>query len=294
MNSGDPAVLSRKVAVVMGVANPRSIGWAAVQALTQSHEVIVTYQNERVARALRDLTADNPRILGCFPCDVEQDDSIPRLFQEYIPEVLQSATPVCRHPQSLGDEEDYKIDAIVHSIAYANFEKTTLGNASWEAYQQAQHISAYSFLETARYALPLLPKRDPDIPASWSLSSSITALTYLGAVRAVPNYHIMGPVKASLEALVRGLAAEYGPTGVRVNAVSAGPLRTHAAKGIPGFTLMHQQAASQSPLQRAVTKEEVADTIAFLANKGTGITGQTIFVDGGFSSVVPLPAGHVT
>jgi len=252
---------SRKVALIMGVANKRSIAWACVQSfLKADFDCVLTYQSDRFASAIGKLTEHNPRLLSSLACNVETE--IPQLFQNQLPEIL----------------KDRKIDAIVHSIAYANFEKTTLGQASWNAYQQAQHISAYSFLETAQHA------SNTEILSS---EASLTALSYLGAVRAIPYYHIMGPAKAALESLVRGLSIEYGPP-LRVNAVSAGPLNTLAARGIPHFSRLQQHTANHSPLGRSVTAQEVADTVYFLATTGTGITGQTIYVDGGYNTIVPI------
>lgn len=257
---------TRKLAVVMGVANQRSIASAAVTSLTENgFDCILTTQSDRFRTFTDSLMADNKSILSTISCNVEKE-GLPKLFSEKIPEEL--------HRHGI---DKRTIDTVVHSIAFADFENTTLGNASLEAFLRAQHISAYSFLEMARCSQPLLTPGN----------SSLTTLSYLGAVRAVPNYHIMGPAKASLEALVRGLAVEYGPLGVRVNAVSAGPIKTLAARGIPDFNTMSQQAAQGSPLQRSVTTREVADTVSFLATSGTGITGQTIYVDGGFSAVVP-------
>ena len=142
----------------------------------------------------------------------------------------------------------------------------------------AQQISAFSLLETAKFGQSVLN----------STNSSITALTYLGSSRALPNYYLMGPAKASLEACVRGLAAELGSQSIRVNAVSAGPLRTLSSRGIPQFTDLYQHVQEKAPLRRNVTGQEVADTISFLAIGGTGITGQVIYVDAGYSSVIPV------
>lgn len=282
---------NKKVALIVGVANHRSIAWACAQSfLAADFDCIVTYQSERFQSQISKLAPSKP-LLAALPCNVQHE--LPQLFDRI-------ATDVLHH-------SNRTIDAIVHSVAYADFERQPLRNASWTAFAQAQHISAYSLLELARVAQPHM-----------SHHSSITALTYLGAVRAVPNYHIMGPAKASLEALVRGLAIEYGggtgggssekkknlpatstddtvlpnsqthPSVVRINAVSAAPINTMAAKGIPGFSNLYEQAATHSPLGRHVTAQEVANTVRFLATDGTGITGQTIYVDGGFSSVVGM------
>jgi enoyl-[acyl-carrier protein] reductase I len=248
----------RKVALVMGVANQRSIAWATVQSfLNDDFDCILTYQSERYQSTVQKLIQGNPRILGAIPVDVQTD--LPRLFEQDLPEMIQ---------------DQHKIHAIVHSIAYGNLQGPFL-QASWSDYSQAQHISAYSLLETARCALQNTHLLSNDNP-------SLTALSYLGAVRAVPNYHIMGPAKASLEAIVRALASEQDV--LRVNAVSAGPIQTISARSIPGFQRLYRQANHT----RQVTVKQVADTIRFLSTYGTGIHGQVIYVDGGYSSRVDL------
>ena len=254
--SDSPA--SRKVALVMGVANHRSIAWATVESFLRydDFDCILTYQSERYQSAVHKLIEGNDRILGAVAVDVQTD--LPKLFSHDLPELL---------------PDHAKIHSIVHSIAYGNLQGSFL-DASWSDFAQAQHISAYSLLETARCAFqnPQLLSQD-DV--------SLTALSYLGAVRAVPNYHIMGPVKASLESIVRGLAAEQ--TVMRVNAVSAGPLQTVSARSIPGFQQLYRQQQD-----RPVTTQQVADTIRFLSTDGTGINGQVIYVDGGYSSRVDV------
>jgi enoyl-[acyl-carrier protein] reductase I len=169
-------------------------------------------------------------------------------------------------------------------LAHApNLKTTPLLQTSLEAYTEAHEISAYSLISIAQATQPLLD----------TSSSSITTLSYLGAVRAIPGYHVMGPAKASLEAIVRGLAVELAPTNTRVNAVSAGPIATLAAKGgIANFERMQEEMRLRAPLG-TVTAEQVASTVTFLATQGTGITGQTIYVDGGYSIVGgPPPAAY--
>jgi enoyl-[acyl-carrier protein] reductase I len=251
----------------MGVANHRSIAWACVESFRKiGYNVVVTYQNYKLKRSIDKLIGEDDNIQA-VSCNVETE--IPLLFQQRLPELNISS-----------------LDAIVHSIAYAPFgddpSRLKLSEASLQDFQTAQHISAYSLLETAQYGQPLLqPSTNP----------SITALTYLGAVRALSQYYLMGPAKASLEACVRGLALELGHQSgskIRVNAVSAGPLRTLSSRGIPQFTELWQHVHETAPLKRPVTALEVADTVRFLATEGTGITGQVVYVDGGYSSVIPV------
>ena len=215
-------------------------------------------------RSVNKLVAGDDKI-KILQCNVETD--IPRLFGEQVPEILST--------------HNLALSSIVHSIAYAPFADTNnlrLSEASLDDFQMAQQISAFSLLETAKFGQSVLN----------STNSSITALTYLGSSRALPNYYLMGPAKASLEACVRGLAAELGSQSIRVNAVSAGPLRTLSSRGIPQFTDLYQHVQEKAPLRRNVTGQEVADTISFLAIGGTGITGQVIYVDAGYSSVIPV------
>lgn len=253
--------MSKKTALIMGVANRRSIAWACVRSfLEKDYNIVFTYQNERFEKAVKDLmdSTSFSHCLHALPCQVETD--IPLLFQERLPELL-------------GGDDEVCLDAIVHSIAYApNMKDNSLLDTSRNDFLLAHAISSYSFLEVARH----------------SNTRSLTALSYLGAVRAVPHYTIMGPAKASLESLVRGLALELGTKNTRVNAVSAGPLSTLAARGIRGISCMREDVERRAPLKRNITAEEVADTVVFLS-QATGITGQTIYVDGGYSIVAGPP-----
>ena len=299
----------RGLALVLGVANHRSIAWACVQSFVNAgHDCIFTYKSDRFKSTSEKLTMKQQqseegkeprdhqqrcagRIVGSFPCDVATDGDLELLFQERIPQFLDAS------------DSNRTIDAVVHSIAYADFEGRPFSGSSWDAYAECQKISAYSFLRSSHLARPLMNS------VSNFKSPSMTALTYLGSSRAVPNYHIMGPAKASLEAIVRGLAMEFGagsgscntgaggddddgpPTPssvIRVNAVSAGPISTLAARGIPKFGSLHKQAAFQSPLGRPVDVAEVADVVNFLSMQATGVTGQVVHVDGGYSSIVPV------
>lgn len=285
----------RHTALVVGVANSRSLAWrSALSLLQKNYNVVVTYQNERFASSMNKLVKsyfdehkqirkeighsndiDVPK-LACLPCDVSSDQEIESLFSTHLPQVFHETLQT----------ENIKLDALVHSVAYANANsmkpstpiQLPLLQTSRKSFEIAHDISSYSLLGLAHHALPFL------VPQT----SSITALTYLGSTRAIPNYNIMGPAKASLEAIVRGLANELGPNpyGIRVNAVSAGPVSTMASRGIQNFSDMKQNVEKRSPLRRNVTASEVGDVVAFLAGNDNGasaITGQVIFVDAGFS-----------
>ncbi|CAB9502123.1 reductase [NADH] FabI [Seminavis robusta] len=291
-NKNDNSKSQPKVALIMGVANHRSIAWACVQEFQQQgYQVLLTYQNDRLRPSIEKLIATttskkNHHPIHALPCNVETD--LPRLFQEQIPQVLQEISSQHQQQQSL------QLDSIVHSVAFAPFDnpdnpKLYLSEASWHDYQMAMHTSAYSLVETAHYAKHVMNSHTS------TTAASITALTYLGSTRAVPHYYLMGPAKAALEANMRALALELGhyyirddnPHSIRVNAVSAGPVRTLASRGIPHFTELWQHAQETAPLKRNVTVAEVAHAVRFLA-EASGITGQVLHVDGGYSSVVPV------
>jgi enoyl-[acyl-carrier protein] reductase I len=269
---------SKRLALVMGVANRRSIAWACVQSLLERNfDCILTYQSDRFTKPVQKLidqhheaSADNNiatgRVLGSVACNVEE--GLSHLFADAVPEILQS--------------NNRKFDSMVHSLAYCDMTDPRLSRATWPVYGQAMQISAYSFLEMTRCAV------DSNLlhPPNSTESSSIVALSYLGAVRTAPNYQCMGPAKAALEATVRGLAAEYHH--LHINSVSAGPIATAAAKGgIRNFSQLQQHVADTAPLRRSVTTKEVAAAVTFLSEQ-TGITGQTLYVDGGYSSVIPV------
>jgi enoyl-[acyl-carrier-protein] reductase (NADH) len=317
----------KRLALVMGVANHRSVAWAVVQSLLQRNfDCIVTCTDRyrpaveklMVVLAQQQQSSGRGRILGAVACNVETD--VPSLFSQTLPDFLHKNNISQHH-----DTTKTQLDAIVHCIAYSNMSSSAmLSRATWSVYAQAQQVSAYSFLEVAQaavqhnllhtttQALPptttsvelamdknpsssdsapqMSPLRGDDTaapPSSSSSSSSLIALTYLGAVRAVPNYQCMGPAKAALESIVRGLASEYGEHGIHVNAVSAGPMATISARGIAQFSVLQNHVQQTAPLRRSVTQHEVAEAVAFLST-ATGITGQTVYVDAGYSSVVPV------
>jgi len=295
---GAAAAASRRTALVCGVANARSIAWASARCLLRSgYDVVCTYQSDRFASQVERLVrrenedmlarhqqSSNAPTMSCLACDVSCDDSVESLFSERLPACLSDINQQSKQKQQ-------RLDALIHSVAYAPpdaMKDGTLLDTSRESFGVAHDVSSYSLILMARHALPMMSAGSDDDNESDtnSTSASITALSYLGATRAVPNYNIMGPAKASLESVVRGLALELGPPPhrIRVNAVSAGPINTMAAKGIRGFTDMRTDAEQRSMIRRNVTSEEVADAVVFLSG-ATGITGQTLYVDGGYSSV---------
>jgi enoyl-[acyl-carrier protein] reductase I len=247
---------TQKTAVIFGVANKRSIAWAIAQKLQQAGwRLAITYQNERLALEARDLIAELPGASG-FMCDVTKDDQIARLFEE-----LKTRYGVLR--------------GLVHSIGFAPDPdlKGEFVNTTREGFRIAHDISVYSLIAVARGALPLMTS-----------GGSIVTLTYYGAEKVVPHYNVMGVAKAALEATVRYLANDLGPKAIRVNAISAGPIKTLASRGISGFGDMLKVQAERSPLKRNVDAAEVGATAAFLlSDAGSGITGETLYVDCGYN-----------
>jgi len=245
-----------RTVVVFGVANKRSIAWAIAQHMQQAGaRLAITYQNERLKQEANDLIASLPGARA-FQCDVSSDDEVGKLFEEL--------------------KTNYeKIDTLVHSIAYAPSEalKDEFVQTGREAFRIALDTSAYSLVALARGAAPLMTD-----------GGSILTLTYYGAEKVVPRYNVMGVAKAALEACVRYLAYDLGKHRIRVNAISAGPIKTLAARGIGNLGEMLKTQAEKSPLQRNIDVNEVASTAVFLAGEGgSGITGETIYVDGGYN-----------
>ena len=248
--------------LVTGMLSNRSIAYGIAKACKrEGAELAFTYQGEGVRERVADLAKEFGSDL-VFPCDVAEDAQIVALFA------------------SLGAKWE-SLDGLVHAIAFAPREalKGDFHEAvSREAFRVAHDVSSYSLAGLAQAAAPLMKGRH----------ASIVTLSYLGAVRAIPNYNVMGLAKASLEAGVRYLSASLGPSGVRVNAISAGPIKTLAAAGIGGFSKILHHVEKYAPLRRGVTTEEVGNTTAFLlSDLASGITGETIYVDAGFSHVTP-------
>jgi enoyl-[acyl-carrier protein] reductase I len=253
-------LLSGKRILVTGVLSNRSIAYGVAKAARrEGAELALTYQNER----FKDRVTDMAKELGsslALPCEVTSDTEIQGLFDQ------------------LG--QSWKnLDGLVHAIAFAPREAIAgdfLEGINREAFRQAHDISAYSFAALAKAALPLLQK-----------NASLLTLTYLGAERVVPNYNTMGLAKASLEASVRYLAASLGPKGIRVNGISAGPIKTLAAAGIAGFGKILKFVEEHAPLRRNVTTEDVGNAAAFLlSDLAAAVTGEILYVDAGFSHVV--------
>jgi enoyl-[acyl-carrier protein] reductase I len=251
--------LAGKRVLIVGVASERSIAWGIAQAMfREGANLAYTYQTERLGERVREMAAATGSSL-CLPLDVAEDNAIVGMYE------------------ALGASWT-SVDAIVHSVAFAPRDQLAgsyLDSVTRDGFQIAHDISSYSFAALAKYGRQLL-----------SPSSALLTLTYLGAVRAIPNYNVMGPAKASLEANVRFMAAELGASGTRVNAISAGPIKTLAAAGISGFRSMLQKVASTAPIRRNVTIEDVGNAAAFLCSDlAAGITGEILHVDGGYSQV---------
>lgn len=244
--------LTGKKIVVMGVANKKSIAWGCAQALRQQGaEVIYTYQNDRMKKPLERLLEENEYTVEC---DVANDASIEQAFKE------------------IGAYAG-EIHGVVHAVAYANKEDLSgdILNISREGYALAQDISSYSLIAVTKYAKPILAE-----------NAGIVTMTYLGAERAVPNYNMMGIAKAALESTVRYLAAELSPKKIRVNAISAGAIKTLAVTGVKDYQKLIQLSEDRTPDNIGVTIEEVGNTCAFLVSPlSSGIIGEVIFVDKG-------------
>lgn len=275
----------QKIALIMGVANKRSIAWHCVESFVrQGWRVILTCQNEKtLSNAQPLLNAHGTSIMGAMECDVLKDFDL--LSNVSNSTQSPSSTDSTLFKQRLADILlDEPLSAVVHSLAHApNLKTTPLLQTTREDFLAAHEVSAYSLIEVARQTSPFFGSTSPKDDSN--AMGSITALSYLGAVRAIPGYNVMGPAKASLESIVRGLALEMAPT-IRVNAVSSGPLPTISAKGgIAHFDQMQRDVRDKAPLGN-ITANQVASTIHFLStDDASGITGQTLYVDGGYSIV---------
>ncbi len=259
--------LSGKKALIVGLASNRSIAYGIAKVFhEQGAELAFTYQNERLQERVQEMASDFNSSLT-FPCDVASDSDIQNVFTE------------------LNKTWD-KLDIVIHSVAFAPADQISgdfVDSATREGFHIAHDISAYSLVALSKAALPMM----------LDTNGAILTLSYYGAEKAVPNYNVMGIAKASLEASVRYLAASLGPRGIRVNAVSAGPIRTLAAAGIKDFRKMQTAYAASTPLKRNITAEEVGNTAAFLCSDlGSGITGEVVHVDAGYHAVAMSDLGE--
>jgi enoyl-[acyl-carrier protein] reductase I len=248
-------MLEGKRGLILGVANKRSIAWGIAQSVAGAGaRLALTYQGERLEENVRELAASlaDPLIL---PCDVSKDGDLARLAQDVA-------------------REFGGLDFVVHAVAYALREELDgeFVNTSREGYRVAQDISSYSLTALAKATVPLMTG-----------GGSIVTLTYLGGERVVPHYNVMGVAKAALEMSVRYLAADLGPKGIRVNAISAGPIKTLAASGVHGISKMLEYHREHAPLRRNTEQAEVGDAALFLVSPlARGVTGEVLHVDGGF------------
>jgi enoyl-[acyl-carrier protein] reductase I len=250
-------LLDGKKAAIFGVANDRSIAWAISEALhTEGAELAFTFAGEILEKRVRPLAEGiGSRII--LPCDVTKDEEIEKVFT--------------RLKQEWGG-----LDIMIHAIAFAN--KEDLANpyvqTSRHGFHLAMDVSAYSMVALARHAAPLMERT----------GGSMLTLTYMGSEKVIPNYNVMGVAKAALEASVRYLAHDLGPKGIRVNAISAGPIRTLAASGIADFKEMLHHVSERAPLKRNIDATEVGKTALFLCSQwGSAITGEVLHVDAGYS-----------
>jgi enoyl-[acyl-carrier protein] reductase I len=251
------SALAGKVGLIVGVANKRSLSWAIAQAAAQAGAtLVITYQGrfEEHVNELAETLTPRPLVL---PLDVQNDADIDAVF--------------ARIQQQHGG-----LDFLVHGVAFANRDDITnpFAQTSREGFRLALDISAYSLIALSRGARPLMAARG---------GGSIVTLTYLGSTRVFPNYNVMGVAKAALESSVRYLAADLGPENIRVNAISAGPIKTLAAAGIGGFSSILGVVREKAPLRRAIESSEVADAAVFLLGQaGRGVTGEVLMVDSGY------------
>ena len=252
-------LLRGKKAVIFGVANDKSIAWAIARLFhEQGAELAITYAGEAFEKRVRPL-AESINTAIVLPCNVTSDEEITSVFSE------------------LGKVWD-GVDIIIHAVAFANKEelKGTILNTTREGFATAMDISVYSFLGIMKAAQPLM--------AGWG--GSALTLSYYGAMKVFPSYNVMGIAKAALEASVRYLSEAVGPEGTRVNAISAGPIRTLAAAGVNGFHNILNHVESKSPLRRTITQEDVANAALYLSsNMAGGVSGEIHYVDGGYNII---------
>ena len=248
-------LLEGKKGLIIGVANKHSIAWAIAQAAArEGAQMLFSYQNERLRENVEELVQTLPGASACV-CDVGDDSQIDAMMKQ-------------------ASEKLGRLDFLVHSLAFAPREELTgeFVNTTRQGFATALDVSAYSLVAVTRAAMPLMTE-----------GGSVVTLTYLGSERVVPHSNVMGVAQAALEATVRSLAHDLGPQNIRVNAVSAGPIKTLAARGVSGISKMVDHHRAFAPLRRATEQGEVGDTALFLVSPlGRGITGEVIYVDGGY------------
>lgn len=252
--------LEGKRALIVGLASNRSIAWGVAQAMkNQGADLAFTYQNEKLQNRVEKMAAELDSDIS-LQCDVADDRDIERVFER------------------LDDYWDH-VDIIVHSVAFAPreaLEGDYLDAVTREGFLTAHEISSYSFAALAKAGRNMMEGRD----------GSMLTMSYLGAERAMPNYNVMGLAKASLEANVRYMASSLGPDGIRVNAISAGPIKTLAAAGISDFRSMLNHVEKNAPLRRNITIEDVGNASAFMCSDlAAGITGEVVYVDSGYNTI---------
>jgi enoyl-[acyl-carrier protein] reductase I len=250
-----------KRALVLGVANKRSIAWAIARRLAEGGaQVAFTFQGERIEQSVRDLaaTVSSPLVTAC---DVRSDEDVARVFAE------------------TGEAFDGRLDVLVHSVAYAAAEdlEGRFTDTPRDRFWLALDVSAYSLVATARAAEPLMEAAG---------GGSIVTMTYLGGERAVPHYNVMGVAKAALDSSVKYLAWDLGQKNIRVNAISAGPVRTLAARSIAGFPTMESIVEERAPLRRHIDADDVGAAAAYLlSDEAENVTGTTLYVDSGYHAM---------
>ncbi len=249
-----PQLLEGKLALILGIANKWSLAFSIAQAFAREGATLVlTCLGERQKEGVANLAA-GLNVAAVLPCDVTRPEEV---------EALAGALAAMKRP----------LDAVVHSLAFANREDLSrpFVETGRDGFLLAHEVSAYSLVAVARAAAPLM-----------TAGGSITTLSYIGSTRVIPNYNVMGVAKASLEASVRYLASDLGPCGIRVNAISAGPVKTASARAVKDFSSILETVAAKAPLRRNTDPAEVADTAVFLASDlGRGVTGNLLFVDAG-------------
>jgi enoyl-[acyl-carrier protein] reductase I len=252
-------LLQGRKALIFGIANDKSIAWAIAKAFhEQGAELAVTYAGESLEKRVRPL-AESVNAAAILSCNVTSDEEIRSVFTE-LAKVWDG------------------VDIIIHSIAFANKEelKGTIINTTREGFATAMDISVYSFLGIMKEALPMMQGR----------AASALTLSYYGAMKVFPNYNVMGVAKAALEASVRYLAEAVGPEGIRINGISAGPIKTLAATGVNGFSQILHSVEERAPLRRTITQEDVARSAVYLCSDlASGVTGEIHYVDGGYNII---------